>query len=133
MKISLALHPARPLNRSEVWGCFTANLALPGSGSLVAGRAVGYFQLAVSQIGMIISLVGAVGFFRWYLGSQGQKNPPDLGDPFATLGALWHAARWPLAGVGIVVFAISWAAITSLQIMKANPKEPAPPRIVPSQ
>ena len=63
MKISLALGQARPLSRSEAKGCLTANLALPGSGSLVAGRAVGYFQMAFYLAGFIISIIGAAGFF----------------------------------------------------------------------
>ena len=129
MKITLALGPARPLSRSEARGCLTANLALPGSGSLVAGRAVGYFQMACYLIGFIISLVGAAGFFRWYLANANAMDPSTGADPFGWTLAFWQKLRWPLLGIGICVFALSWAAITSLQIMKANPKDAAPPRI----
>ena len=133
MKISLALGQPRPLSRSEVWGCFTANLALPGAGSLVAGRRVGYVQMAVYLFGFIISLIGAVGFIKWYLASQSQTNRAGDLDPFAALGALWHAARLPLAGLGVFIFALSWATLTSLQIMRANPGASAPPKIAPGR
>ena len=52
MKISLALGPRRPLSRQTAWGCLTTNLALPGAGSLVAGRVSGYPQLALGVGGM---------------------------------------------------------------------------------
>ena len=129
MKLSLALRPKRPLSRSEAWGCFTANLALPGSGSLVAGRAVGYLQLALTVIGFIVTLVGGVAFIRWYLANSTQFNNLQNDDPFGALASLWREVRWPLTGVAVFLFAMAWAAITSLQIMRSNPKESAPPRL----
>ena len=38
MKLQLTSAKPRALSRSEAWGCVTANLAVPGSGSLAAGR-----------------------------------------------------------------------------------------------
>ena len=50
MKISLALGQRKPLDRTTAWGCLTANLAVPGCGSLVAGRVSGYFQLLLAPV-----------------------------------------------------------------------------------
>ena len=51
-KISLALGQRQALSRQTAWGCFTTNLALPGFGSLVAGRISGYFQVALAMVGL---------------------------------------------------------------------------------
>jgi hypothetical protein len=44
--------------------------------------------------------------------------------------AFLHAARWALLGIAIFIFALSWAAITSFQIVQAQRKDAVPPRIV---
>jgi hypothetical protein len=129
MKISLALGQARPLSRSEAWGCFTANLALPGSGSLAAGRVVGYFQMAAGFAGFALSIVGAVRFFHWCLVNPDQLTQSTSDDPFAPMVWMWRMGRLAFLGIALFVFAISWAVVTSLQIMRASPKEPAPPRM----
>jgi hypothetical protein len=129
MKLSLALGPPRPLSRSEARGCLTANLALPGSGSLAAGRAVGYFQMAFCLAGFVISLVGAAGFIHWYLTNPGAMNPGQDADPFEVLAVFLRRMWWPVFGIGLFFFALFWALVTSLQILKANPKDPLPPRI----
>jgi len=130
MKISLALGQSRPLSRSEAWGCFTANLALPGSGSLAAGRAVGYFQMAVYLVGFVISIIGWVGLFHWYLANPHLASQLTSDDPFAYLELLWRMGRLACLGIAMFVFALSWAIVTSLQILRANPKDPVPPRIL---
>ena len=130
MKLHLTLAKPRPLSRAEVWGCVTANLAVPGSGSLAAGRAVGYVQMAVYFTGFIISLVGAVGTIHWYMANSTQVNNPQEGDIFGPFLAFLHAARWALLGIAIFIFALSWAAITSFQIVQAQRKDAVPPRIV---
>jgi hypothetical protein len=129
MKISLALGQARPLSRSEAWGCFTANLALPGSGSLAAGRAVGYFQMALCLAGFAVSIIGGIAFFHWYLANPDQVNQTSSDDPFAYMELLWRKGRFAFLGVALFVFALSWAVVTGLQIMRAVPKDPAPPRL----
>jgi len=129
MKISLTLGQPRPLTRAEAKGCFTANLALPGSGSLVAGRTVGYFQMAFYLAGFIISVVGAAGFFHWYLTHLNSMTPSTDDDPFGSIVEFWQHLRWALLGIGLCVFSLSWAIVTGMQLMKASPKEPVPPVI----
>lgn len=127
MKLSLTLGTARPLSRAEAWGCVTANLAVPGSGSLAAGRAAGYFQMALTLIGFLMTVVCAAGFFRWYIANANQISRMQQDDPVGALLSLWHAVRWPLLGMAIFVFALAWAGITSFQIVQTQRKNPPPP------
>jgi hypothetical protein len=129
MKLNLKLGTRRPLTRAEAWGCVTANLAVPGSGSLAAGRVVGYFQMALTIIGFVMTLVCAAGFFHWYFANAKQIAQMQETDPAGTLLSFWLAARGAMAGFALVAFALAWAAITSFQIVQAQRKEPAPPRI----
>jgi len=122
MKLNLQLRAPRPLSRSEAWGCVTANLAVPGSGSLAAGRAVGYFQMALTLIGFIMTLVCAAGFFHWYFANANYIAQLQQDDPGAALQLFWHAMRGSLCGVALFVFALVWAGITSLQIVQARPR-----------
>lgn len=123
MKVSLTLGKPRPLSRSEAWGCVTANLAVPGSGSLAAGRAVGYFQMALTLIGFIMSLVCAAGFFHWYFANANHIAQMQQDDPGEAFLLIMRAMRWPLFGVAIFVFALAWAGVTSIQIVQARPRK----------
>lgn len=107
----------------------TANLAVPGAGSLAAGRAVGYAQLAVYFTGFIMSIICGITFFHWYLANAKQINQSKENDPVGALLAIWHASRWVLLGVGLFVVSLSWAAITSFQIVQAQRKDAVPPRV----
>jgi len=119
-----------PVNRGEAWGCFTANLALPGSGSLVAGRALaGYCQMALTLLGMATNLLTGVRFIFWCLANWTAINNPPPDDPLGGMVLLWQAIRWPLAGICIFAFALVWALLTSVKILAEHPKNPAPPRI----
>jgi hypothetical protein len=128
MKLVLASRAKGPANRAEAWACVTANLALPGSGSLAAGRPVGYFQLALAAIGFIVIVVTGMHLLQWKMSSGGDLNP--AGDPVENLAILWTHICWPLAGMGLAAVALLWAGVTSMQILAAHPKNPVPPRIV---
>jgi len=105
-----------------------SNLALPGSGSLAAGKSVGYYQLALATVGFIIVILTGIHLLEWTMknGNNLNQTPEESLD---SLAALWHELRGPLAGLGIAAAAILWAGITSLQILSAHPKTPVPPRI----
>jgi uncharacterized membrane protein YbhN (UPF0104 family) len=126
MKLALRLRPDRPMSRAEAMGCLTANLALPGAGSLAAGRPVGYAQLLLAVIGLIISVVSCAAAFRWFLLTGGQSADPN---PETNLIDLWRHVRWPLLGMAIFLMALIWALLTGFQILSAHPKNPVPPRI----
>jgi hypothetical protein len=119
MKISLALQPRRPLSRTEAWACFTANLVLPGSGSLIAGRAVGYFQMILAMIGLGISAIKTIQAAIWYFQNYQQLNASM--DPLDSMFQLWRALIWPLVGFGIFGVAIVWAMVTSCYILFNSP------------
>lgn len=118
-----------PGNRTEAWACVMANLALPGSGSLAAGKPIGYYQLGVTAFGFIVSVVTGIHLLQWMLGNWARIND-STGDPVANLVVIWQEIKWPLAGLAIFAMALLWAGITSLQILAAHPKNPVPPRIV---
>ena len=128
MKISLALGPRRPLSRETAWGCLTSNLAFPGLGSLVAGRASGYGQVALGVLGLILTMVFGVRFITWYIqhwstffGSQSE--------PLETMPELWRVVRLPLLGIAIFVFGLLWALATGLDIVREAKSNSVPPRL----
>jgi len=130
MKTSLVLQPRRQLSRAEAWGCLTANLALPGSGSLVAGRAVGYAQLIVTLVGMGISLVSGWQFIVWYIHNWNRLQPLYADEVLSILQEIWMHLRWPILGFSVFLIALLWGLITSMQILSKSPKSPIPPRIL---
>jgi hypothetical protein len=132
MKISLALGPRRVLSRQTAWGCFTSNLALPGAGSLAAGRISGYAQLALGLGGMALSILLGIRFVVWYFANWSRLHDP-YGDPLTSMGELWLALRWPLLGFGLFALGWLWSLATGLQIVqaaKAAEQKQVPPRLI---
>lgn len=114
-KISLALRTRRPLDRTTAWGCLTSNLAgLPGLGSLVAGRRVGFFQAPIAATGFALTLFWLASFVRTWADSG--AFPWDGGPHFKQ--ALW--------GVGIFLVGWTWALFTSLSILREARRAPDP-------
>jgi len=130
MKGSLKLRPRRALSRAEAWGCFTANLAVAGSGSLAAGYAIGYWQIAAVFLAMILTCVTSIPMLQWKLSGAAAASQAALDDPSQQLLDLWLHARWPLASMGLYVVAVLWALTTSLTILSDASKDKVPPRIV---
>ena len=130
MKISLALGRA-PLSRQTAWGCFTTNLALPGFGSLVAGRRIGYAQAAFALTGMALTIVFGGRFILWYLSNWQRIRDPN-NDPSSIFGELWHVLRWAI--LGFVIFGVGWlwALMSSFGILAEARRDPLivpPPRL----
>jgi hypothetical protein len=130
MKYSLTLRNRRALNRSEAKACLAANLALPGAGSLAAGRAIGYVQMAVAFAGLIISLLTGIPMIEWSLANWARTSDP-MSDSGEFLLELWTHVRWPIAGIGLFVIGIIWAGATGLQLLAQAPREGVPPIINP--
>jgi len=131
MKISLALGPRQPLSRQTAWGCLTTNLAMPGFGSLLAGRVSGYPQAALMLIGLILTVVCGIRFIAWRLDHWSQIQDSQA-DPLANLMVMWLEVRWALLGVGIFGFGWLWALFTSLGILREarkNESAGVPPRL----
>ena len=131
MKVSLALRPRLPLSRQTAWGCLTTNIAMPGFGSLVAGRASGYAQAALAVGGMIVTVVFGARFIFWYVANWSRFHGPD-DDPAAALGEMWQFMKWPLVGFGMFAVGWLWALATSFQIVssaRSVESSSVPPRL----
>ena len=131
MKISLALAQRQPLSRQTAWGCLTTNLALPGFGSLAAGRRAGYLQVALTITGMALTMIFGVRFVIWTLTNWSRLQDP-MAEQFNTLGQMWLAVRWALLGIGIFGLGWLWALATSFAIVhSASQTGPSttPPRL----
>lgn len=115
MKLSLALGKKGPISRQTAWGCLTTNLAVPGIGSLLAGRIVGYFQLAVYGAGFAVSMYFGVQTLYWYQQNYSRLTQQD--DPSGSLFEMWVHVKWPLVGVALCALAILWGFISSCGIM----------------
>jgi hypothetical protein len=130
MKISLTLGQRRPLDRTTAWGCLTANLAVPGCGSLVAGRVSGYFQLALAMVGVTLTTLFGLKFIIWYVNnwSQLQQTQPDMAANFAEL---WARLRWAVLGVLIFLAGLLWALGSSIGILLQTRRDEAgqPPKL----
>jgi len=127
----LALGERRPLSRQTAWGCFTANLAVPGSGSLLAGRISGYPQLALAVGGLLLSLIFGIHLAVWAFANWSQLHQPDA-DPLATLSQLWMAVRWPLLGIAVFAAGWLWALGSSMLILstaRRDESKTVPPRL----
>jgi hypothetical protein len=131
MKYSLTLRSRRTLSRSEARACLAANLAMPGAGSLAAGRAVGYWQLATAFGGFIITLLTGIPMIRWCLSNWGRLSDPLTGPDLVF--DLWRHALWPLLGIGIYAIGFLWSVATGLQLLAQAPRDGVPPRIEPGQ
>ena len=128
MKLSLALGPRRPLDRATAWGCLTTNVAIPGCGSLVAGRVSGYWQFLIAMIGMGMILYFGLNFIVWYVSNwtRMQQVQPDSA---ANFHELWLRLRWFLLGFGVFSVGWLWAMGSSLGILLESKQQPpaAPP------
>ena len=121
MKISLARGPKGPVSTQTAWGCLTSNLALPGTGSLVAGRASGYGQLILGAIGLCLTLFFGGQFVLWQFSNWSRFHGSGM-DPFDVLGEMWDHLRWAVLGIGIFLAAMVWALATSLAILAESRK-----------
>ena len=131
MKVSLALGPRRPLSRQTAWGCLTTNLAMPGFGSLVAGRVSGYAQAALAIGSLLLTMIFGLRFFWWYIANWSRLHEPEA-DPTAALAEMWPYLKWPLVGLGMFAVGWLWALVTSLQIVSSSRKDQSaavPPRL----
>ena len=108
-------------------GCLTANLAVPGLGSVIAGRKVGFVQLAIYFSGFALTLIFGLRFvwsaLSHWSAFYAEFNGPAA-DPIIAMSDLWHHTRW--AFLGIVLFAISWLwAFSTSRTVLAEAKKDA--------
>ena len=131
MKLSLALGPRAGLSRQTAWGCLTTNLALPGFGSLMAGRVVGYAQALLTFGSLFLTLSFGIHFVLWCLANWARLHDPQ-GDPLEALVEMWRAMRWAVLGIGLFAGTWLWSLATSFSIVQAAKQaeqNAAPPRL----
>ncbi|MCU0785078.1 MAG: hypothetical protein MUF81_13725 [Verrucomicrobia bacterium] len=121
MKISLALGNREALSPQTARGCVATNLALPGFGSLMAGRAIGYAQAVFTVVAFALTVVFGVKFILWGLMNWSKIHDPQA-DPVETMVAFWHGARWALLGMALFAVSWLWALATNASILRAAPK-----------
>ena len=125
--------PGRPeTSRSRAWGWLTANVALPGLGSIMARRPSGYVQAALSLVGMVLTLYFGTHFIVWYLRNWDRLQSPDA-DPISTLAEVWGAVKWALLGMALFLFSWLWALGTSVRTLSSSRRTTAPGAPSPSR
>ena len=117
MKISLALGKREGLTLQTARGCVGTNLALPGFGSLLAGRKVGYPQAALTVIGFALTIVFGLGFVVFALRNMAAFWDPES-DQLRLWLELWLRLRWPLVGFGMVALSWLWSLTTNSSILR---------------
>ncbi len=131
MKISLALGARQPLSRQTAWGCLTTNVALPGFGSLLAGRPSGYPQAALALGGMALTVCFGLRFLLWYSQNAAHIRSPEA-DPAEVLLSMWVEVRWAVLGIALFAIGWLWALATSRAILRAAREaetQRVPPRL----
>ena len=91
--------------RSSAWGLAIANqLALPGLGTVMAGRRIGYLQLLFSVSGVVLTTA----FLFWSIPNLRDWLPPPEDETIV----LANFEKWKpwflIAGLGIVLFFTGW-------------------------
>jgi hypothetical protein len=122
MKIFSAHANPESSAREIARGCFTTNLVIPGLGSLVGGRKIGYAQLILCYAGQAVSLIFGIRFIYWSLAHWSEFYGPNA-DPVAAFPHLWLLARWPLLGILLFASAWLWALMTSCLLLDEAKKK----------
>ena len=137
MKPSSTPTGRKPLDRQGAWSCLTTNLALPGFGSLMARRGVGYCQAALCVLGVVLTFTFGIRFVVWYFTNHARFSD-EQADPLALLNELWINVRWAMLGMALFAFSWLWALATSLSLLRRakaveqTKQENVPPRLAKS-
>jgi len=122
----MAEQPPRIISRKRALVCLGMNaFGLPGLGTIMAGRVIGYVQAALMCLGFFLS----VGFMMVYLASSvGSLNRFMLTGVSEDPTVHYEPWLWVLwLGLGLSIIAWTWSLISSLIILRQTPE--APPRI----
>ena len=116
--------PGPKARRERAWGVFIANqLALPGFGTLLAGRKIGYAQLTLSAAA-VACLTAFLIYAIPHLGEVLRLALQPADDPDILIALLREWKPWVItAATGIVLWVIAWlwALKTSAQTLRDNP------------
>ncbi|MFA6544320.1 MAG: hypothetical protein WCS99_07830 [Limisphaerales bacterium] len=111
--------PKLPIDRARARACLWSNLAVPGSGSWLAGwRVSGALQLALTAGGLLLSLAWG----GWFLAEWSRVGKLPILVIYDNDGALppgyLKFLLIGLAGLGLFGLALGWAFLTSLLICR---------------
>jgi hypothetical protein len=113
--------------RQKVHGCTATNLAVPGLGSLVGGRKVGWLQIVLYLTGFAMTVGFGIRFVYWSIAHWSEYHSTNIDmDPFQPLRDLWQQARWPMLGIALCLVSWFWALQTSRSLL-AGTKPKTPP------
>lgn len=99
-------------------GLAATNLALPGFGSIMAGRAVGWPQSTLTVVGFVLTLIYSVRAVVWFYRNWNKVYGDDLDSLDATT-ALWRLLTWAFLGIGLFLVAWVWAFATNASILRS--------------
>jgi hypothetical protein len=116
MRNGLRLGTSKPATREWALASLAANAALPGSGTLLAGRWIGYLQLGLALVGVLLSLVYGIRFIHWYVEHRLVLENPDQ-DPWMSLWWVWREVRMAWFGIALFMGAWLWAMGGSLVLL----------------
>lgn len=108
--------------REAAQGCLTANLAVPGLGSIIVGRKVGFVQIIMYFSGFALTSIFGVRFIFGALSNwsafYAEFYGPDA-DVVSAMSDLWHRTRWAFLGIALCAVAWIWAFATSRALLAA--------------
>jgi hypothetical protein len=97
------------------------NMAIPGTGTLLSGRVVGYAQLVIYFLALTLTLIFGLRFIIWCLNNW-SRIYGDQSDIYNTWSEIWQKLKWALVGIGTFLISWVWALASSLAIL-AESKE----------
>lgn len=118
MKTSSASANPEPPSVQTARGFVGTNLALPGFGSLMARRRVGWPQAALTVVGFACTTIFGVRFVVWFFQNTDAIYGSDT-DPIEMLLNVWRAVRWALFGIGLFAVSWLWALVTNAAILRS--------------
>lgn len=113
--------PLKPKSRVHSWGLAVANqFALPGLGTVLAGRKIGYVQMLLSAIGLVLTSA----FLAWSLPNMGDwlNVPQDEQKILANFDKWLPWLVCAFAGMAIIGVSWVWALFSSRSILKESAK-----------
>ncbi len=111
------------LDVAKARACLLSNLlVLPGLGSVIASRAVGWAQITLAVLGFCASGTGAVWSLGWIL-----KNREAMGEGIVELSGLWLPLGVAVSGLALFAAAWLWGLFTGLNLLHEAKRSAATP------
>ena len=131
MNVSSSRKPPTLDDSGRAWGLVSINLlVLPGLGTIIGGRKIGWLQAALALIGFGIAALALVSFIiHWFQISQPSSLNPGEATTNLMAGEFAPTLYHCLTGLAIFAVAWGWALLTSLNFLN-KVKNPAVHKLV---